>query len=526
MCGFLGHRATLGCNKCLKTFQNMHESGSLWTNYAGFDRSEWVMRTDENHHQSCKEIMVHFQTHGTKTALEEAESQRGLRYSILLELSYFNPIRYPVLDPMHNLFLGTGKHVMEVWLNHPRNMLNSQKLTLIEGAIHNFIVPDGIGRLPSKITAHFGGFTADQWRNWITIYSSVLLWDVLDTEHWECWTLFVKAVKMICCRVVKLTDVSHADSLLQQFCVKFQELYGDKSCTANMHLHLHLHQSLPTYAFWLYAFERYNGILGSFHTNNKGIESQIMQRFLDTQSVRNHASNSLLDEDFQKILPIGCEQYNDLHQESVNIVQLLEMPCGSLNSATLETLMAFSTMMKAIGPFKEKVLTSLEMLRLTEVLKDVFPMEVEIKSKFYLKFGKGVIGDDLIGSTMPNCSPSSSMIMANWPADPHSQQPVYSIGEIQHFLEILVTHIQTVPVDRKYIFAFVHWRKPHVNSNVFSKELAILCETVTYPCCKWTLRPVHRISNRIAHVTMPFSFPGNYVETVTVACPLPLRIKF
>ena len=65
-----------------------------------------------------------------------------------------------------------------------------------------------------------------------------------------------------------------------------------------------------------------------------------MQRFLDTQSVRNHASNSLLDEDFQKILPIGCEQYNDtngdLHQESVNIVQLLEMPCGSLNSATLK----------------------------------------------------------------------------------------------------------------------------------------------------------------------------------------------
>ena len=104
------------------------------------------MRTDENHHQSCKEIIVHFQTHGTKTALEEAESQRGLRYSILLELPYFNPIRYPVFDPMHNLFLGTGKHVMEVWLNHPRNMLNSQKLTLIEGAIHNFIVPDGIGR--------------------------------------------------------------------------------------------------------------------------------------------------------------------------------------------------------------------------------------------------------------------------------------------------------------------------------------------------------------------------------------------
>lgn len=72
----------------------MHESGSLWTNYAGFERSEWVVRTDENHRQSCKEIMVHFQKHGTKTAHEDAESQRGLRHSILLELPYFNPICY------------------------------------------------------------------------------------------------------------------------------------------------------------------------------------------------------------------------------------------------------------------------------------------------------------------------------------------------------------------------------------------------------------------------------------------------
>ncbi len=150
---------------------------------------------------------------------------------------------------------------MDIWLNHPSNLLNGQKLGLIEGTIHSFIIPDGIGRLPNKITSHFGGFTADQWRSWITIYSSVLLWHVIDAEHWKCWNLFVKAMKMICCRVVKVDDILHADSLLQEFCITFQELYGEKSCSANMHLHLHLYKCLqdygPTYAFWLYAFERY-----------------------------------------------------------------------------------------------------------------------------------------------------------------------------------------------------------------------------------------------------------------------------
>ena len=57
---------------------------------------------------------------------------------------------------MHNLFLGTGKQVMDMWLNHPSNLLNGQKLGLIEGAIHNFIILDGIGRLPNKITSHLG----------------------------------------------------------------------------------------------------------------------------------------------------------------------------------------------------------------------------------------------------------------------------------------------------------------------------------------------------------------------------------
>ena len=168
----------------------------------------------------------------------------------------------------------------------------------------------------------------------------------------------------------------------------------------------------------------------------------------------------------------------------------------------------------------------MEVLQLTEVLKELFLMPVELKSKFYLKFGKVMIGDDLIGSSMPNYNSSSSMIMANWPADPSSQHPDCSVGEVQYFMEVLITHIQSVPVVRKHVFAFVHWRKTHVNSGAFPKELAILCEALTYPYCKWNFLPIHRISNHIAHVTMPFSFSENYTETVTAACPLPLRVKF
>jgi hypothetical protein len=56
-----------------------------------------------------------------------------------------------------------------------------------------------------------------------------------------------------------------------------------------MHLHLHLKKLFfyfgPPHAFWCFAFERYNGILGAYHTNKKAVESQFMKKLLINQSM-------------------------------------------------------------------------------------------------------------------------------------------------------------------------------------------------------------------------------------------------
>ena len=54
------------------------------------------------------------------------ESSYGVRYLILLSLPYFDPVQYTVVDPMHNLFLGTGKHVMRVWVE--MNIISQEAL--------------------------------------------------------------------------------------------------------------------------------------------------------------------------------------------------------------------------------------------------------------------------------------------------------------------------------------------------------------------------------------------------------------
>ena len=107
-CGFLGHSATLGCSKCLKKFpgevSNKH--------YSRFSRELWGKRSNLQHRQAVTRI----KQCKTQTKQSEMEILLGCRYSCLLELPYFDPPRMLCIDPMHNLFLGTGKRMLSIWI--------------------------------------------------------------------------------------------------------------------------------------------------------------------------------------------------------------------------------------------------------------------------------------------------------------------------------------------------------------------------------------------------------------------------
>ena len=56
-----------------------------------------------------------------------------------------------------------------------------------------------------------------------------------------------------------------------------------------MHLHTHIIDCIkdygPVYSFWLFSFERYNGLLGNFRTNQRSVELQIMRKFLTDMQI-------------------------------------------------------------------------------------------------------------------------------------------------------------------------------------------------------------------------------------------------
>ena len=159
---------------------------------------------------------------------------------------------------------------------------------------------------PTKIASGFSGFSAEQWRNWTLLFSLFSLKGILPHSHYNCWQLYVKACHLICSRSISTKQVKDADMLLNEFCVTFERLYGKKYCTINLDLHGHLHECLtdfgPVYAFWLFAFERLNGVLGSFHTNTHDISLQSMRKFIRSHESDIDAISSEYRKDFLPLI--------------------------------------------------------------------------------------------------------------------------------------------------------------------------------------------------------------------------------
>ena len=186
-----------------------------------------------------------------------------------------------MIDPMHNLFLGTAKHfARDLWIG--RSFLLPSALSKIEATLKNTVVPSRLGRLPvSSYTRNF--LTAEQWMNWTMYFSVFCLGDLLPREHIEYWRKFVLACRHLVQFSISSTDITIADRLLLKCCERSSELYGETAITPNMDMHCHLAACLqefgPIHSFWLFPFEHFNGILEGQPSNNRSVEMQLMRRF-------------------------------------------------------------------------------------------------------------------------------------------------------------------------------------------------------------------------------------------------------
>ena len=275
--GFVAHNALKGCFKCTKSFPTALFSEK--PDYSGFNRDNWGKRT----HVQFRNAAFEYKHSKTAKSRCEVVKAHGVRFTVLLNLPYYDAIRFTIIDPMHNLLLGSAKRFM--------NLLKKDKIDfhVLQNAVDNFIVPSGIGRIPRKVVSEFANFKAEEWKNWVLIYSLISLKPVIDEIKYNLWVSFVQACSLVCSRAITREAIDVADQLILQYCTCFEEVFGKDNCYPNLHMHCHIKDCLldhgPASSFWLFGFERLNGVLGNVHTNHQSVELQLFRKFVSKQHV-------------------------------------------------------------------------------------------------------------------------------------------------------------------------------------------------------------------------------------------------
>lgn len=246
-----------GCSKCLKSFPrviNEDGSTSLKANYSGYAKQEWPARESIVH----RLFATRAKAANCATSRTEIEKEYGARWSVLYELPYFNPVQHHSVDPMHCMYLGIAKRFTK--LLYDKGYLTNEDTISIQNIVNTVKVPSNITRIPRKIGSNFTGLTADQWKNWTQIYSSIALKDKLPEDIYKIWMLFVKAANLIGKRTIKQSDLDVAEKLILKFASAYEQKFGEQECTPNLHMFCHLVDVIkdlgPVYAFWCYSFER------------------------------------------------------------------------------------------------------------------------------------------------------------------------------------------------------------------------------------------------------------------------------
>ena len=122
-----GHVSALAaCHRCEKrgNYEN-HQH-----NFAGMeDMDEWFIARDSSQH---RQNAIGWRRCNSDAARTRFVKQTGVRWSELLRLPYFDPIRFLTVDPMHCLFLGIAKWIVKrIWVDEgvltPDNLKNIQR---------------------------------------------------------------------------------------------------------------------------------------------------------------------------------------------------------------------------------------------------------------------------------------------------------------------------------------------------------------------------------------------------------------
>ena len=382
-------------------------------------------------------------------------------------------------------------------------MILASQFSLIQDRVDRIRVPSGIGRIPTKIESGFAAFTADQFKNWVLYYSLLALRGILQNSDIECWKHFVLACRLLCSKQITKENLQLASILLLKFCQRCERQYGEEVISPSMHMMCHLHECVleygPLHEFWLFPFERFNGVLGQIPNNNKSIEVQIMKRFLKDQYMSSTSTPEEFRSDFIEFL-------DDSHEVVGSVATTFREsftwpPVHSPDNWTFDMIQHAVVLPKH---YIRAVFDSSEVSLLSHLysrLYSVQPSEIEVPASFQ-KYSNCHLVSSILGGYRSRSS-ASCIVMAIWDSAyfraPHEHTSTSVKEHRPARINFFIKH--TISIRGKFathLLVCLSWYKHHPLQNHYGKPLSVWeCDLFEVPGI-YSYVPVHFIISRTA----------------------------
>ncbi|GET58091.1 uncharacterized protein LOC107327733 [Rhizophagus irregularis DAOM 181602=DAOM 197198] len=501
-----GHgSALMKCHRCEK--RSVYSEEYRKNHYGGVHTYE--LSNAESHRKHAYEWLQC----NSKNSREDHFKEYGIRWSELLRLPYMDPIRFAVVDPMHCLFLGVAKWIIKsIFVSQGK--LSMEQLRVAQNRMDHVKLPSDIGRIPPKIAIGSDGFsnlTADQWKTFIMIYSTAILWDMLDDNDRKILGYFVRACNLLVTRIITEDDLKEAQERLKDMAYLIENTYGPEFITSNIHLSLHIPDCCrdygPIYSFWLFPFERLNGYIGSYPNSNRKIEPELMKIVLKNTLVDYHLTCSLaLTAEREEL-----QYFLSMRHSTSKIYGTEAIPGQLLKPSYLRVVIPSELRMFLCEWY--------EMLYEKDHDEILGFMDLQINQHARLQ-----IGSEIFGSVIAGRHETNSTILAKWKAFSDETIDIYP-GEVQYYFE----HTLRLPEgSRTHLLAYVKWYKNAPSSDIRFKHRFIEPELSNTELWKGeyyeegcdSLIAVHRILCRATKIRNIRVGKQNYISI------MPLNRKF
>ena len=202
--------------------------------------------------------------------------------SRLMMLHHFDFVRGFVIDYMHGVCGGVMKLLLNLWFgkdNKSKMFSYFRSKDRVSSFLKQIKPTLFITRIPRSLD-DVVYWKSSEYKNFLLYWGIPVLCDVLKSEHFAHFTLFVQAIYLLSKDCITPTDLLDAERYLDMFVMNFPKLYDLRYLTLNVHQLLHLTTNVkwcgPLFANNCFIFEDLNGFIVQHIHGTQGVASQVI----------------------------------------------------------------------------------------------------------------------------------------------------------------------------------------------------------------------------------------------------------